>query len=158
MGKVNLPQFLQGGAKWLGFIGSILTFTLGVVHVCDIGARVHWPPSGRRFIDDTQQGSWRAPLFSLVPAILCTPTPITHQPHTCHTYPLHSGSLDSICCRLIRHPSTLPRSGRSELHHKELPNLFCTLATAIPSLRCCHRAGISSQQCLRQWLTTAAWA
>eukprot|EP01053_Blabericola_migrator_P000194 Blabericola_migrator_1__193@NODE_1051_length_5591_cov_140_882513_g723_i0_p3_GENE_NODE_1051_length_5591_cov_140_882513_g723_i0NODE_1051_length_5591_cov_140_882513_g723_i0_p3_ORF_typecomplete_len158_score13_27Phage_holin_1/PF04531_13/34Phage_holin_1/PF04531_13/26Formdeh_trans/PF09163_11/1_5Formdeh_trans/PF09163_11/2_2e03DUF2231/PF09990_9/25DUF2231/PF09990_9/5_7e02FeoB_associated/PF12669_7/8_1e03FeoB_associated/PF12669_7/0_75_NODE_1051_length_5591_cov_140_882513_g723_i050355508 len=51
-------------AKWTGLISSVLTVVLGFVHLVRIDARVKWP-SG--FIDDDQQGTWRAPLFTFQP-------------------------------------------------------------------------------------------
>lgn len=65
---MDLPEFFRRGGKWLGFLGSCLTLVLGCLHIFLIGATVHWPTG--KITDDVQAATWRAPMFSLVPAVL----------------------------------------------------------------------------------------
>lgn len=61
---------LQTVTRWLCFIASILTAVLGVVHLVDSKARLHWPGSGQKFHDDAvNQVTWRYNLFTLMPTI-----------------------------------------------------------------------------------------
>eukprot|EP01055_Gregarina_sp_Pseudo9_P000229 Gregarina_sp_Pseudo_9__228@NODE_1148_length_1837_cov_198_471079_g1074_i0_p3_GENE_NODE_1148_length_1837_cov_198_471079_g1074_i0NODE_1148_length_1837_cov_198_471079_g1074_i0_p3_ORF_typecomplete_len160_score11_81DUF4818/PF16089_5/4_8e03DUF4818/PF16089_5/0_17DUF4818/PF16089_5/4_4e03_NODE_1148_length_1837_cov_198_471079_g1074_i011091588 len=52
--------------KWIGFISSVLTVVLGIVHLVTIDASVKWPP-GSDFIKDVQASTWRYPLFTFRP-------------------------------------------------------------------------------------------
>lgn len=56
-------------AKWTGLVGSLLTFVLGIVHICDITARIYWP-SNVGFITDVNRLTWRDPLFTLNPIVM----------------------------------------------------------------------------------------
>lgn len=53
--------------SYLGLISSVLSMVLGIVHVCNVRARIHWPEY--RVIDDVQKYTWRMPLFTFTPDI-----------------------------------------------------------------------------------------
>lgn len=54
-------------AMWSGFIGSLLTFTVGIVHLFDTNAKLKWPENN--FTDDVNAIDWRIHLFTFVPDI-----------------------------------------------------------------------------------------
>eukprot|EP01053_Blabericola_migrator_P004615 Blabericola_migrator_1__4614@NODE_2448_length_2743_cov_122_730942_g1532_i0_p3_GENE_NODE_2448_length_2743_cov_122_730942_g1532_i0NODE_2448_length_2743_cov_122_730942_g1532_i0_p3_ORF_typecomplete_len120_score17_60SNARE_assoc/PF09335_11/0_11_NODE_2448_length_2743_cov_122_730942_g1532_i015061865 len=66
---MDLPEFFRKAGRWTGFIGSILTFILGCLHIFLIGASIEWPYN-RPITDDVQAETWRRAMFSLVPDIL----------------------------------------------------------------------------------------
>eukprot|EP00389_Voromonas_pontica_P000100 GDKH01000151.1.p1 GENE.GDKH01000151.1~~GDKH01000151.1.p1 ORF type:complete len:155 (-),score=33.46 GDKH01000151.1:310-774(-) len=66
----NTHSLIQA-TRVVGFVGGLLTFSVGLVHLfVNAGVALRWPSRGADFVQDVNAASWRHALFSLDPAII----------------------------------------------------------------------------------------